>query len=128
MTQKRILTSSFANAGRHPDRVNIAREPPGAYQGPHCAQLMPPEALLVAYMNKAMTWQDYRHRFQDLVLGPLDGARILTELGPSAVLLCWCPPGGPCHRRIVADWLERTCGIVVAELDAPSPAWSLDVR
>jgi hypothetical protein len=46
----------------------------------------------------------------------LDPRKVYEELGESAVLLCFCPSGEYCHRRIVAEWFEFHLGIIVPEL------------
>jgi len=38
------------------------------------------------------------------------------------VLLCWELPGQFCHRRLVAEWLEKNLLIEVPELDIPKAA------
>jgi hypothetical protein len=38
--------------------------------------------------------------------------------GRPLVALCWEKPGQFCHRRLLADFLEREAGIVVPELRA----------
>jgi len=56
-------------------------------------------------------------------LEALDPQRVYRDLvalaGPDALLLCHEKPGIPCHRLIVANWLEATLGIDVPELNAP---------
>lgn len=39
--------------------------------------------------------------------------------GGDVVLLCYEKPGDLCHRHIVADWLNKTLGMDVAEYVAP---------
>ena len=67
----------------------------------------------------------YTRRYQAEVLDKLDPVAVVMDLdrlcylpeGPvEAILLCWEPPGAFCHRRLVAEWLERSLGIVVPEL------------
>lgn len=65
-------------------------------------------------------------QFDDLYwtrLEALDAQRVYRDLvalaGPDALLLCHEKPGIPCHRLIVACWLESTLGIHVPELRAP---------
>jgi hypothetical protein len=56
-------------------------------------------------------------------LEALDPRRVYSDLvalaGPDALLLCHERPGLPCHRLMVARWLEAELGIEVPELDAP---------
>jgi hypothetical protein len=57
---------------------------------------------------------DYNAAFAK-ILAKLDPQAIAAELGDNAVLLCFEKPGEICHRRAVAEWLERTLGIEVTE-------------
>ena len=41
---------------------------------------------------------------------------IASLFGEDASLLCYEKPGDFCHRRIVAEWLEKGTGVVVPEL------------
>jgi hypothetical protein len=69
----------------------------------------------------------YRTRYFDEVLAPLDPQRTWDELHALAaphepVLLCFedlRKPGLWCHRRLVAEWLERALGVEVAEAALP---------
>jgi uncharacterized protein YeaO (DUF488 family) len=50
--------------------------------------------------------------------------RIVSELwriseehgGRPLVMLCWERPGEFCHRRVLADWIEKNVGVEVPEL------------
>lgn len=42
---------------------------------------------------------------------------LCNEFGMDSVLLCYEPPGEFCHRRLVAEYLQRTLGVRVPELD-----------
>jgi hypothetical protein len=48
----------------------------------------------------------------------LNPVRVADEL-EGKVLLCWELPGQFCHRRLVAEWLEKNLLIEVPELDVP---------
>lgn len=39
-----------------------------------------------------------------------------TMVRGEPILVCWEPPLKPCHRRIVAEWLEEVLGVKVGEL------------
>lgn len=66
----------------------------------------------------------YTERYHAEVLDRLDPQRVAADLAAlcpplhEPILLCWESPGEFCHRRLVAEWLERALGIVVPELDA----------
>jgi hypothetical protein len=57
---------------------------------------------------------DYDAHFAE-ILANLDPVEVYQTLGENAVLLCWEKPGDACHRRLVAEWLERHLGIEVPE-------------
>ncbi len=60
-------------------------------------------------------WLTYDRAFA-AVLRALDPRTVYEQLGPNAVLLCFCRPGQRCHRRIVAEWFEFHLGVIVPEL------------
>lgn len=77
---------------------------------------------------RSVELEEYLERYDEEVLGVLDPAEILEKLQGlvephEPVLLCWetTPLDGGlenwCHRRIVADWLQDSLGIVVPELN-----------
>jgi hypothetical protein len=59
-------------------------------------------------------------------LDELGVERVLCELGrigaqhggTPLVLLYWEPPEQPCHRRVLARWLEERAGVVALELES----------
>jgi|GEM_PF-3860333 len=50
------------------------------------------------------------------VLEKLDPVKVFGDLGQWTILLCWESPGQDCHRRLVAEWLEKSLKIKVPEL------------
>ena len=112
-----MKTSYFANrkAAADPNAVSIARWTPRWWKGRHYAALAPAVGLL--RLHKAgLPWDEFVIEFQRDVLNKLDPAKVLADLGPDAILLCWEKPGDNCHRRLVAEWLEKHLDIKVPEL------------
>lgn len=78
----------------------------------------------VIYMPLAPSWQlirisdetEYTRRYQAEVLDKLDANFVLSQFQDGAILLCWEPVGKFCHRRLVAEWIQKNTGIVVPEL------------
>ena len=66
--------------------------------------------------RKVLRWGSYKVAYRECVLDTLDPHKVRGDLGEDAILLCYEDPGKRCHRRLVADWLERTLGIEVPEL------------
>ena len=67
--------------------------------------------------------QLYTKLYYEQVLNKLNPVDVYNELGDNAVLLCYekyddIKAGKTfCHRRIVADWLEKNLNIKVDELE-----------
>ncbi|MDV6237616.1 DUF488 family protein [Leptospira ellisii] len=62
---------------------------------------------------------EYTKRFNEKLF-KLDAVEVLEQLkelsqGKDLALLCYEKPGDFCHRRLVAEWLERKTGIEVPE-------------
>ncbi len=62
-----------------------------------------------------MPREEYEVEFNKILAG-LDPAEIARKVGPTGVMLCWESPNVYCHRRIVAEWLEGSLGVVVNEI------------
>jgi uncharacterized protein (DUF488 family) len=61
----------------------------------------------------------YREEYQK-ILDNLDPRKVYEDLGKNSILICWEAPGKFCHRRLVAEWLEKHLGVTVPELRDPS--------
>ena len=59
--------------------------------------------------------EEYTEQYTEHVLSRLDPVKVYEELDGS-ILLCWEKAGKFCHRRLVAEWLERATGKRVPEL------------
>ena len=116
-----MKTSYFAKYRDGANGVSIALFPPKGYKGRRYMKLAPPEWLLRAYKSKPDEEQ-YKKDYDEHVLSKLDPRQVYDDLGENAVLLCYEAPGKFCHRRLVAEWLERCLGIKIPELDAPDNA------
>jgi hypothetical protein len=79
---------------------SIALYSPQWSEGRAYPNLAPRREML--YMDEA----PYRNEYQKLLAG-LDPQKVFDDLGLDAILLCWEAPGKFCHRRLVAEWLEK---------------------
>jgi hypothetical protein len=109
-----VKTSNFSRICRQPtdfwnSTVSIALRAPNWYRGRRYSALAPRREMLK--MDEAT----YRVEYQK-ILDKLDPQKVLDDLGEDAVLLCWEAPGKFCHRRLVAEWLEKHLGRPVPEL------------
>lgn len=114
-----MKTSSFAISGTDPRAVSIARYIDyrrNPYRGKRYIALAPSPSLLKAWKNREVTEEEYKKRFCKETLSKITPEKVLKDLGKSAILLCYEPPGKFCHRRQVALWLEDGLGIRVPEI------------
>ena len=81
----------------------------------HRIELSPTKEILKGYKNKQITWEDYERQFNKL----LQERQIEKTLSPSelngACLLCSEPTHHNCHRRLVAEYLQKKWGNVTVE-------------
>lgn len=111
-----IRTSYFANravseSGLRP--VAISLDIPPGYQCNRYPALAPTRAMIkLAHEGRT---EEYTEQYTSQVLARLDSQTVYEELDGS-ILLCWEKAGKFCHRRLVAEWLERATGEVVSEL------------
>lgn len=80
-------------------------------------KLYPGWNLVEHYKKGEDSDEEARASYYDKVLRQLDPQAIWQELGEDAVLLCWEKPGDFCHRRLVAEWLEKRLGVTIKELE-----------
>jgi hypothetical protein len=110
----RIYTSNFSRAGREPSAVSIARSSPKGWIGRRF-DLLAPEWDWVKNLKDGFWSPDEYAEVYGWLLSELDAENICAALGDGAILLCWCKPSDFCHRRLVAEWIEREMGLVVPE-------------
>lgn len=113
-----MKTSYFGNreAAADPNAVSIARWPPRWWGSRRRFIALAPSIDLLNRSKAGLSWAEYVKEYNRNVLKNLDPAKTLLELGAKAILLCWEKPGQDCHRRLVAEWLEKNLKIKVPEL------------
>jgi hypothetical protein len=107
-------TSSFEISGDHPQSVSIAGQCPDNFHGRLYKKLAPKFKDYVDYKATG-DFIKYTEKYYSEVLDKLDPKRVFDDLGETAILLCWEAPGIFCHRRLVAEWFEKTLGVNVPE-------------
>ena len=113
-----MQTSNFARSANDPNAVAISQGIPRWYKGRRYPRLAPSWEL-IRIEEKELFTALYRKN----VLDKLDPQEVYADLGEDAVLLCWESPGKFCHRRIVAEWLEKALKITIPEkiqINAPT--------
>jgi hypothetical protein len=108
-------TSYFAKSGSHPNAVSIAGKAPKWYKGREYKKLAPKFWFFKKY-KKDGDKQFYTEQFYRLILNHLDPQKVIEDLGPHAIILCYEKPGDFCHRHIVAQWLHDKLGVTIKEL------------
>ncbi|KAB2328996.1 DUF488 domain-containing protein [Cytobacillus depressus] len=78
------------------------------FKGQYMKELAPTWPML------KMNQEDYDKEFFK-ILSKLDAREIYDNLPDNAVLLCYEKFNDKCHRRAVAEWLEKELGIEVCE-------------
>lgn len=113
-----MKTSYFGNkaASANLAAVSIARWPPRWWNGNRRYITLAPSIDLLNRSRAGLSWQQYVIEYRRDVLDRLDPAKVVADLGDDAILLCWEKPGEDCHRRLVAEWLEKFLGIIVPEM------------
>jgi hypothetical protein len=114
-----MKTSNFSAHAKYnfPNPVSISRFPPQDFEGREYLDLAPSPELLDFYKRT----QDH-NRFKaafNLHLEKLDPAKVVSDLGNDAILLCFEDRNAFCHRRLVADWIYSKLGILVSEFIPP---------
>lgn len=80
----------------------------------HLSELAPTQEMLDAYKKQGGSWDDYEARFNEL-LGRRQIETVLRrDVMDGACLLCSEEEPLHCHRRLVAEYLQRQWGDVRA--------------
>jgi hypothetical protein len=115
----RISTSFFGAAVTPRNPVSIALFPPRRFRGHEFRKLAPPHWLLRDYRAGRVDDGGYSRMYSEHVLSAFSPGSLFDELvhvfGWNITLLCHCPPGEFCHRRLAAAFLEGV-GMTVPEL------------
>jgi glycerophosphoryl diester phosphodiesterase len=108
-----MKTSYFAKYKGN-NGISIAIKSPPYFKGEEYSQLFPKWSFLKKYLNDkdeiAYTIEYYKQ-----ILNILDAEKVYNDLSDK-VLLCWESSDRFCHRRLVAEWIERKLDIIVPEI------------
>jgi hypothetical protein len=102
-------------------RGALAKRLPYRYR--RLMDLAPPRDLFKDWIAGTISPDEYTRVYRTHLdsLGPEEVVAQLEKKctdngGRPLVLLCWCPPGEFCHRRLWADWYLENTGQGVPEL------------
>ena len=110
-----LFTSSYLRSGWHPSAVSISRWAPKEFAGPAYLDLAPSKELLLDYKNGLVDDVEYTRRFMSHLL-TLDPHKVVADIPPRSILLCYERSRQFCHRHIVAEWIETATGVIVREI------------
>jgi uncharacterized protein YeaO (DUF488 family) len=116
----KLYTSYYAHQSKNGDTVPVAisLKIPEWYGGNVYRKLAPKPRTLMLYKSGDIDCDEYAKQYYSLVLNQLQAIDVYKELskfGTSVALLCYEKAHDFCHRRLVADWLERELTITVPE-------------
>ena len=111
-----IQTIELPKSGSLSNAVGISQCVPKWYKGALYKKLAPPWEIV-----KIGDEATFRRLYHEMVLSHLNPFHVADDL-EGKVLLCWEHPGQFCHRRLVAEWLEKNLLIEVPELDVTKAA------
>ena len=116
-----MFTSNYAVSGNDPKAVAISRGKPWWFRGRAYDALAPTREMLARWRaDFAAGKEDEAHTAFDAAYGAqlaqLDPAQVVADLGDGAIVLCWENFNVRCHRRLVAEWLERALAIEIPEV------------
>ena len=111
-----MKTANYQTYSGDLEPVSIARR-----KSPYAGPMREYKLLAPTYAMMQLSDAAYGVAFRKY-LATLDAAQVYEELGEDTILLCWERYGLPCHRRLVAEWLEEKLGVEVTENGHPRDA------
>ena len=81
----------------------------------HLGELAPTQEMLDIYKKSKGSWEDYAARFNDLIAQRQIETTLRRDVMDGACLLCSEDTPLHCHRRLVAEYLERSWGQVTTK-------------
>jgi uncharacterized protein (DUF488 family) len=114
---KIIFTSNYQRCSHHERAISISASSPPNYTGEHFYFLSPSWNMIALYKNGILSEEEYSKRYLYLLQHhrKLDAQTIYDAIPNGAILLCYEPPNEFCHRRVLAEWLERKLKVKIPE-------------
>ena len=108
------MKTSYFDKYEGEDAVNIAVGKPSWFKGPSYPDLFPEWSFLNKYKEDGDK-EAYIKAYHERILSKLDPQKVYNDLKDS-VILCYEKSGEFCHRRLVAEWLEKELGVIIPEV------------
>lgn len=115
---KKIYTSNYARHGNNPLAIAISLTVPDWYEGKQLEYLAPKSDMVGKIRKGSANYNQrkYTREYLDILNARnVNAEQLINSLPDGTLLLCYESPGDFCHRRILADWIERKTGFIVAE-------------
>jgi len=115
---KKIYTSNFARHSNNKKAIAISLSVPEWYDGKWFKYLAPKTDMVGKIKKSSANYNQrkYTRDYLDVLKARNVSPHALVDvIEDGTILLCYEPPGAFCHRRILAEWIERHTGVVVLE-------------
>lgn len=73
----------------------------------HKPEFSPTKEILDAYKKKEITWEEYEHRFNELIEQRCIENTIAVDELEHSCFLCSEPKPEKCHRRLIVEYLKK---------------------
>lgn len=81
----------------------------------HVPELAPTESIMDSYKGKKIGWPEYEKQFNNLLAERKVEIRMKKELLDGDCLLCSEEKPNFCHRRLVAEYLQKKLGSITIQ-------------
>ena len=116
-----IYTSNYSRKGQDPTAISVSYSVvpqvrafcPGIR---HMPELGPSGALLGLWKKEQITEEEYSYIYLDLLTKRNLSPEVIIEMLPNdCYLICYEKPYEFCHRRILADYIQKGTGVFIPE-------------
>ncbi len=115
---KKIYTSNYARHGNNPNAVGISLTVPDWYEGSRYEYLAPKSEMVGKIKKGSANYNQrkYTRDYIDLIKARnVTPQKLIDAIPDGTILLCYESPGTFCHRRVLAEWVERHTGFIIPE-------------
>lgn len=81
----------------------------------HVPELAPTESIMDSYKGKNIDWQEYEKQFNNLLAERKVESTMKYELSGGDCFLCSEEKPSFCHRRLVAEYLQKKLGNIIIQ-------------